>query len=75
MSSLAPHVMKEHVHSCSASSESAREHRLPANATSMPPRGPRPPIELILNDAIARLPAGFGPAEMRRIAQILAARR
>jgi transposase len=32
----------------------------------------RPPIELILNDATVRLPAGFDPAELHSIVQILA---
>jgi transposase len=36
---------------------------------------PCPPIELILGDAIVRLPAGFEPAELHSIVQILAARR
>jgi hypothetical protein len=33
---------------------------------------PRPPIELILSDATVRLPAGFDPAELHSIVQILA---
>lgn len=32
----------------------------------------RPPIELILGDATVRLPAGFDPAELHSIVQILA---
>jgi transposase-like protein len=36
---------------------------------------PRAPIELILGDAIMRLPAGFDPAEVHSIVQILAAPR
>ena len=36
---------------------------------------PRAPIELILNDATVRLPAGFDPAELHSIVQILAALR
>ena len=36
---------------------------------------PHPPIELILRDATVRLPAGFDPAELHSIVQILAARR
>lgn len=36
---------------------------------------PRPPIELILSNATVRLPAGFDPAELHSIVQILAARR
>lgn len=35
----------------------------------------RPPIELILEAATLRLPAGFDPAELRSIVQILAALR
>ncbi len=35
----------------------------------------RPPIELILNDVTVRLPAGFDPAELHSIVQILAALR
>ena len=35
----------------------------------------RPSIELILNDATVRLPAGFDPAELHSIVQILAALR
>jgi transposase-like protein len=36
---------------------------------------PRPPIELILSDATVRLPAGFDPAELHSIVQILVALR
>ena len=36
---------------------------------------PRAPIELIVNDATVRLPAGFDPADLHSIVQILAALR
>ena len=35
----------------------------------------RAPIELVLNDATVRLPAGFDPVELHSIVQILAALR
>ncbi|TAM36956.1 MAG: hypothetical protein EPN61_15315 [Burkholderiaceae bacterium] len=47
----------------------------PKPRMTMPLAGPRSPIELILNDATVRLPAGFDPAELRSIVQILVARR
>lgn len=40
--------------------------RVPVSTT------PRPPIELILGDATVRLPAGFDPAELHSIVQVLA---
>jgi transposase-like protein len=43
--------------------------------TATPHTGPRPPIELILQDATVRLPSGFDPSELRSIVQILAALR
>jgi transposase-like protein len=39
------------------------------------PTAPRAPIELILGEAIVRLPAGFDSAELHSIVQILAALR
>lgn len=47
----------------------------PKRRMTMPLADPRPPTELILNGATVRLPAGFDPAELRSIVQILAARR
>ena len=53
----------------------------PASATVIPQSlapastAPRASIELILNDATVRLPAGFDPAELHCIVQILAALR
>ena len=44
--------------------------RVPAVSTAT-----RAPIEVILNDATVRLPAGFDPAELHSIVQILAALR
>ena len=41
--------------------------------TGLPVSGPRPPIELVLQDATVRLPGGFDPMELRSIVQILAA--
>lgn len=45
------------------------QSRVPASTA------PRAPIELSLNDATVRLPAGFDPAELHCIVQILAALR
>ena len=44
-------------------------------STGLPVPGPRPPIELILQDATVRLPSGFDPLELRSIVQILVALR
>jgi transposase len=57
------------VHISPASVTVTPKSRVPASTA------PCPPIELILRDVTVRLPAGFDPAELHSIVQILAARR
>ena len=80
-------VIRKWLPRCASTASTALATMLPVNiesaAVTVAPRPrvsstkaqSRPPIELILNDATVRVPAGFNPAELHSIVQILAALR